>query len=425
MEKALSGETALDLINAGKEINLAIVDLTLPGINGLELFERIRTKHPEISVIILTATGGVEHAVKAIKMGAVDYLEKSTNPETLLLVIKKEYECRKLHLMNMELTEGLDRKTREYIEKYQLVGDSEPMKSLRHEIIKTAKHNVSLLITGESGTGKENTAHLIHYYSDKRHRPMMKVNCAALSPDLIESELFGHVKGAFTGAIYDKAGRIESANGGTLFLDEVGDIPLRFQIKLLRVLQSKEFERVGSAKTMKSEFRLITATNRDLMEKIEQGKFRMELYYRINVKEIKIPPLREHIEDMPLLLKHLLIKFSEKHNIYIEKFSDSAINELMSHNWPGNVRELENVVECAVVNSQDAVIELEDLLNLSNYNGNGMVQKYPPTMNLAENEKRIIEASLSKTRNNRTKAAKMLGISRTTLISKIRRLALD
>lgn len=420
--KADSGEKALGMISEESHYNLALVDLKLPGMNGMEVLKKLKEEFSEIAVIIITGHATIESAVNAMKLGAVDYLEKPVNPEELLLVVDKERKFQQLVNQNAYFMGELSR--RYNID--NIIGNSSAMLEVFDKLEAVADSDSSLLITGESGTGKELIAHHCHYASSRKRGPLVKVSCATLSPGVFESELFGHERGAFTGAVRAKQGRFEMANGGSLFLDEVGDIPLSFQVKLLRVLQSMEFEKVGGTKPVKSNFRLISATNHDLRKDIESESFREDLYFRLNVVEIEIPPLRKRNEDIPLLLHHFIEIYSQKTNKRITRYADDALEVLQNYHWPGNIRELKNVVERAFVYCREEVIGIHHLPQhiLSKSNGNLDLSRIP-SRSLEEIEKELVNLCLSEAKGNRSHAAKMLGISRGTLHSKMKRYGLE
>ncbi|MCX6640315.1 MAG: sigma-54 dependent transcriptional regulator [bacterium] len=417
--KAHSGEKALKMLASESPYHLAVVDLKLPGMDGLKLLETIKAQGIQTAIIVLTGNGSVDSAVKAMKLGACDYLEKPVNPEAFLIIINKERERQQLIDQNAYFMRELSR--RYQIE--NIVGDAPSMKNIFTKIQSVALSDSTVLITGESGTGKELIANHIHYSSSRRKGPLVKVSCATLGAGVLESELFGHERGAFTGAINAKPGRFELANGGTLFLDEVGDLPLGFQTKLLRVLQSKEFERVGGIKNIQSDFRLIAATNHDLKQDLLNGTFREDIYYRLNVIEIEIPPLRQRKEDVPLLLSHFINIYAQKTNKPITDATEEARSALCNYRWPGNVREFKNVIESAFVFCQDRKIGLQHLpAHLQSNSTNEMVELTRlPTRSLREIEMAVVKLCLEETRGNRSQTAQLLGITRGTLHSKMRK----
>src|SRR5512143_1086799 len=338
------GEEALDALSS-EDYDLAILDIEMPGLNGIELLKRIKRKDAGLNVVMITAYGSLQSAVEAMRLGAYDYLTKPFQMDEIKLVVEKALERERLITENRELHRELE-------EQYRftgIVGKSPRMEEVYELVSRVAGTNASVLIQGESGTGKELVARSIHYNSRRKGSPLVILNCAALAEGVLESELFGHEKGAFTGAIRRKAGRFELAHGGTLFLDEIGEIPIATQLKLLRVLQEHEFERVGGEKTIKVDVRIIAATNRDLMAAVREGRFREDLYYRLNVVTINMPPLRERREDVPALAGHFLAKFAQETGKHVEGIDHRAMEMLVHYDWPGNVRELENIMERAVV----------------------------------------------------------------------------
>jgi two-component system NtrC family response regulator/two-component system response regulator HydG len=338
---AQSGLALLERVDA----DVVLTDLRMPGMDGLELLARIKEMRPETMVILMTAYGTVKTAVKAMKMGAEDYLGKPVDLEEVELVLQRALEKKGL----LEEARMLRARVATKYRFENLVGESPEMLAAFKTIQQVAQSSASLLLLGESGTGKELFAQALHQHSPRRAKPFIKVACAALPETLLESELFGHEKGSFTGAAYTRAGRFEMADGGTLFLDEIGDISPTVQVKLLRFLEEKEFERVGGNRTFKVDVRIVAATHRDLQKKLADGSFREDLYYRLNVIELKIPALRERAGDIPVLATHFLKRFAEQNGKDVRGFTDDALALLLRHPWPGNVRELENAVERAVV----------------------------------------------------------------------------
>jgi two-component system, NtrC family, response regulator len=349
--KANDARSGLALVEQ-QEPDVVLTDLRMPDMDGIELLSRIKDLRPETMVVLMTAYGTVKTAVRAMKLGAEDYLSKPLDVEELEVVLQKTIERKRLLEEAQVLRERLHQKYR--LE--NLVGESPEMLAAFKTIQQVAPSSASVLLLGESGTGKELFAQALHQNSSRKDRPFIKVACAALPETLLESELFGHEKGAFTGALYTRAGRFEMAAGGTLFLDEIGDISPGVQIKLLRFLEEREFERVGGNRTFKVDVRIVAATHRDLHKKMQEGSFREDLFYRLNVIEIRIPPLRERPGDIPVLAHHFLRKFAEANRSPARRISDEAMALLLQHSWPGNVRELENAVERAVVLASDKVL---------------------------------------------------------------------
>jgi two-component system NtrC family response regulator len=351
VHRAHDGQAGLGLVETC-DPDLILTDLRMPGMDGLELLARIKHTRPDTMVILMTAYGTVKTAVKAMKLGAEDYLPKPIEVDELEVVLEKALEKRRL----LEETRNLRERLEQKYHFDNLVGESPEMLAVFKTIKQVAPSSSSVLLLGESGTGKELFAQALHQNSPRKNKPFVKVACAALPETLLESELFGHEKGAFTGALYSRAGRFEVADGGTLFLDEIGDISPTVQVKLLRFLEEREFERVGGNRTFKVDVRIVVATHRDLARKVEEGSFREDLYYRLNVIEIHIPPLRQRTGDIPLLAHHFLRKFSSANGKEIEGISDDALGLLLQHAWPGNVRQLENAMERAVVLSNEPVL---------------------------------------------------------------------
>jgi len=350
---AANGNEALTGMSRG--INTVITDLKMPGLDGMGLLRRLSAEYPDVPVIMITAHGSVESAVEAVKLGAFDYVEKPFDQEQIRQIVAKALRT---HMLSRRDARPEDTATRG---RFRLVGESSAIRQVYQVVEKVADTPSTVLITGESGTGKELVARALHDNSSRHTGPFIKINCAAIPKTLMESELFGYEKGAFTGAVGSKPGRFELAHSGSLFLDEIGEIPVEMQVKLLRVLQESEFERVGGIKTIKVDVRLITATNRDLAAEITTGGFRDDLYYRLNVVPIHLPPLRERREDIPLLVDHFLTRFNERLKKQVTGVEHEAIERLVSHQWPGNIRELENVIERTVLFCEGPLIRLADL----------------------------------------------------------------
>jgi DNA-binding NtrC family response regulator len=393
------------------DIDLVITDLRMPGLSGEELLRRILAETPGFPVIILTGHGTVENAVTAMREGAWDFLTKPVNLDRLSLLVKRALANRELILQNRRMEEDLG-KPRQFD---NIIGRSAVMRKVFDTVIRVAPTKASILVTGESGVGKELIADAIHEYSPRKGKPLVKVHCAALSSGLLESELFGHEKGAFTGAVSRRRGRFELANEGTLFLDEIGEIDQNIQIKLLRVLQEREFERVGGEDTIETDVRIVAATNKDLRAEIEKGNFREDLYFRLNVVNIHVPPLRERKDDIPLLAAAFLKEFTLEDGKSIEGISEKARARLFAYDWPGNIRELRNCIESAVVMSQGTVINEDDLPPALRSAGDDSWIRIPLGTSLDESEKIIIRDTISFHRGNKSKAAETLGIGRKTL----------
>jgi two-component system NtrC family response regulator/two-component system response regulator HydG len=350
--KANDGRAGLLMVEK-QEPDVVLTDLRMPEMDGIELLSRIKQVRPDTMVILMTAYGTVKTAVKAMKLGAEDYLPKPIDVDELEVVLQKTMEKKRLLEEARFLRERLEHK----YSLDNLVGESPEMLAVFKTIRQVAPSSASVLLMGESGTGKELFAQALHQNSPRRNKPFIKVACSALPETLLESELFGHEKGSFTGALYSRAGRFEMADGGTLFLDEIGDISPTVQVKLLRFLEEREFERVGGNRTFKVDVRIVAATHRDLRKKLEEGVFREDLYYRLNVIEVHIPPLRERAGDIPLLAHHFLEKFAHANKKDVHQFSDETLAMLLRHPWPGNVRELENAIERAVVLTDEPVLK--------------------------------------------------------------------
>jgi DNA-binding NtrC family response regulator len=415
---ASNGKEALQVFRH-EMVDLVITDLVMPKMDGMALLEAIKKLKPETEVIVISAQGTIEKAVQAIKMGAFDFIEKPINPKVIALVVERALEKQTLVLQNRDLRSQLEDK----FHFRNIVGKSEKMVKIFELIRHIAPYDSSVLIMGESGTGKELIANAIHYHSPRASLPFIKVSCASLSEGIIESELFGHEKGAFTGAITSRKGRFEMAHGGTLFLDEVEDIPPSTQIKLLRVLQESEFERVGGNKTIQVDIRIIAASNRDLQEAVEQGRFREDLYYRLNVVNIKLPPLRERKEDIPFLAHFFMEKYNQKYQMKVKGVSQRAMNVLADYQWKGNVRELENTLESIMVINSPEVIDLPHLpQEIREFRESPEVILVKIGTPLEEVEKEILLQTLKITKGNKRKAAQMLGINVRTIHRKMEEL---
>jgi len=417
--EAPDGRTALERFRK-EPFDLLLTDQKMPGLSGLELLEAARAVTPAVAVIIMTAYGTIETAVAAIKGGAADYLTKPLNLDELLHRIAQVRERQRLIMENRELREALQERHR--VE--GIIGESGRMQEVLSLVRRVAGSDATILIQGESGTGKELIARAIHYASPRAGAPLVSVNCAALPETLLESELFGHEKGAFTGAVAARKGRFELADGGSLFLDEIGDLPLHLQVKLLRVLQEREFERVGSSRPVAVNVRLLAATHRDLEALVRAGRFRDDLYYRINVVSISLPPLRERREDIPLLLDHFVEKFSRRNGKRIGGLTREAREALLRYDYPGNVRELENLVERAVILTRDEVIGLEDLpLGVKEREGETSGET-SLTVLVEGLERRMIREALARADGVQTQAAEILGISERVLRYKLKKYGL-
>ena len=413
---AENGPKALEVIEKEKP-GIMIADLVMPGMDGIELMKRAKAQQPKIEVIIITAYASIPTAITAMKEGAYDYIEKPFCPERAELLVEKLVEHQELVEENLSLRQKLE----DHYRFENIIAKSSKMQRLIELIKVVGKSNATVLITGESGTGKELVARAIHSQSHRRNKPFVAVSCAALPESLLESELFGHEKGSFTGAYAQKKGKFEFANGGTIFLDEVGEMSANIQVHLLRVLEEKEFTRVGGNEPIRVDLRVISATNKDLRKAIEKQEFREDLYYRLNVVNIELPPLRERKEDIPLLAEHFLNKFAMENKKEISGFSPEAMELVLGYDWPGNVRELENAIERAVILAKSSIITIADLPqeNLS------LAYSTTPRKNLKAVEKGHIWNILRETGENYSEAARILGISRMTLYNKAKEYGFD
>ncbi|MHB8771245.1 MAG: sigma-54-dependent transcriptional regulator [Syntrophales bacterium] len=408
----------------GKEaFDVILMDIRMTNMDGIEALGEIRKISPQVPVLIMTAYASVKTAVEALKAGAFDYLTKPLDVEELKILIDKAMDHYHLRTENLVLKERLG----DRFDFSRIIAASPKMKNLLETLAMVAPSDATVLIMGESGTGKEVIANAIHHNSPRAGEPFIKVSCAALPETLLESELFGHEKGAFTGAVARREGRFQLAHRGTIFLDEVGEMSPALQTKLLRVLQEKEFEPLGSTRTVKVDIRVITATNRDLEKEVKEGRFREDLYYRLNVVPLVLPPLRERREDIPLLADHFLALFREKNRKPIKAISGKSLDLLVRYDWPGNVRELENVIERAVILSRDEILVPADLppqlRMLAEQEGDDALA-IPPGMSLDEMERALIVKTLDETAGNRTRAAEILGINRRTLQNKLKQYGL-
>lgn len=409
------------------EHDLLLLDLKLPDANGLDLLKKIRARDPHVPVVMITAYGTIQNAVEAMRMGANDFLPKPFEPDELMMVVRRNLSARRLFIENIYLREELRRKEGDIV----IVGKSKPLQVLFEKAERLASTDSTVLITGESGTGKGLLARYLHELSDRKNASFVSVDCSTLVPSLFESELFGHVKGSFTGAESDKIGKFEMANGGTLFLDEIANINLELQAKLLKAVEEKEISRVGSHRVHKVDVRILAATNKDLKEEVKKGNFRNDLFFRLNVVALKTPVLRERREDIPLLANHFLEKFGLKYKRKDLKIAESALKELVSYHWPGNVRELENIIERMVIFSDGSLLEKEDVqiagLRTGNGKMNGKIKKSNSSeiVTLEDMEKQHILDTIKKTGGNKTEAANMLGIDRKTLRLKLQKWGYD
>jgi DNA-binding NtrC family response regulator len=412
-------------------IDVLITDLRMPKLDGMKVLKAVSDRYPHVPVIMITAHGTVDTAVEALKLGAFDYVTKPFDRAELRRVVSKAAKTRELsqaHVSGDPSERG----------RYRIIGQSKPMHGVYEAIEKVADTPSTVLITGESGTGKELIARALHENSARKDKPFVSVNCAAIPPDLLESELFGYERGAFTGAVTSKPGRFELAHGGTLFLDEIGEIPVSMQVKLLRALQEQQFERVGGIKTISVNVRLIAATNRDLKARIADGGFREDLYYRLNVVHVQLPPLRERPSDIPLLIEHFVQKFNAKLDRSVTGFEDEALRRLLVYAWPGNIRELENVVERCMIFAEDGEVGAQHL-PAEIQDSDGAAPRLVPGLDATPGqtglkeavreatlklEREFIRRALEQTGGNVTHTARLLKISRKSLQNKMKELGL-
>jgi two-component system, NtrC family, nitrogen regulation response regulator NtrX len=420
---AASGEEALRVVDEDPP-SLVLLDIWLPGIDGIEVLKVIKAGHPQIQVIIMSGHGTIETAVKATRLGAFDFIEKPLSLEKVILVVNHALEMIRLGEENLLLKQKVSHE-------YELTGQSGPILDLKEMIGIVAPTNAWILIMGENGTGKELVARSIHRQSRRAQKSFIEVNCAAIPEDLIESELFGHEKGAFTGATAMKRGKFDLANEGTIFLDEVADMSLKAQAKVLRILQEKKFERVGGNKLIPTDVRVLAATNKDLEKEMEEGRFRQDLYYRLNVIPLRIPPLRDRKEDIPLLIAQFIKDFAVKEGEAEKEVTDEVLAVLMRHNWPGNVRELKNIIERLVIMTQTRVISKCDLFPLFE---EGKIETVPIEPEIANDsfraakqdfERQYIIRKLREFDGNISKTAEAIGLERSNLHKKIRSYGLE
>jgi DNA-binding NtrC family response regulator len=425
VEAVAAGEEAISLLSR-KVYDVIITDLFLPGVSGIDILKNVKENRLPCNVILITGNATAETAVKAMKEGAFDYITKPVNFEELKLIVSKAVEKSRLVAENLYLRQQLRGKY-----KFDnIIGNSPAIQQVFARMEKILVTDSTVLILGESGTGKELVARAIHFNGPRKEKPFIAINCGAIPADLLESELFGHMRGSFTGAVADKPGKFELANKGTIFLDEIGTMPQQLQMKLLRVLQEEEVERVGSTSRTKLDVRVISATNADLDDRVRRGEFREDLYYRLNVIPIHLPPLRDRREDIPLLAKHFLRKICIDMRRPVLEITPEAVRALEAYEWPGNVREMENVIERAVALTDSEIIDRQDLP--SQIGGVSQENSHFPTMripgdgiDLAETialiEKALIKQAMEKSSNIKARAASLLNINRTTLVEKIKR----
>jgi two-component system, NtrC family, response regulator AtoC len=420
VEQAGTVEQAMRLADRADVI---LTDLRLPGVSGLELLANLRRQDSHTPVVVMTAFGSIETAVEAMKAGAVDFLPKPFSLDHLMTVVNKALELRTLRDENRQLRAELSQR----YEFDNMVGHSEGMREIFSTITRVAPTRATVLLCGESGVGKDMIARAIHHHSPRADRPFVKINCTALPENLMESELFGYEKGAFTGANTTKPGKFEQADTGTVFLDEIGDVPASVQVKLLRILQEREFERLGSNKVKHIDVRVLAATNVDLRAALEQGTFREDLYYRLNVLPINIPPLRERKEDIPYLAGFFVKKLGKDLGSPVQSISDAAMERLIGYHWPGNVRELENVLERSMVLANGAVLEASDVkLDTAPAARFTTTDNFlPEGTTLDQYEQAIIKEALRRANGNKSQAARMLGLTRNALRYRLSQMGLE
>ncbi|SBV91230.1 Acetoacetate metabolism regulatory protein AtoC [uncultured delta proteobacterium] len=416
-------ESALAFLE-DSEVDVVVTDMKMPKISGREVLEHVRKNYPHVPVLVMTAFGSIESAVEVMKFGAFDYITKPFSNDEMLLSLKNAAELARVHRRYRLLHENLE----ERFGLHQIIGRSKGIRSVLAMVDRAAPSKSSVLITGESGTGKELVARAIHFASPRKNGPFVSVNCMALNPGVLESELFGHEKGSFTGAVAMRRGRFELADGGTLFLDEIGELSHDMQVKLLRVLQERRFERVGGSEEIEVDIRIVTATNKDLQAEVEAGNFREDLYYRLNVVQLLLPPLRERREDIPLLVAHFVEKMVRENGLTPKIFTPEALDFLCGYEWPGNIRQLENMVERCMVMAPSDAIEVQDLpqeIRDEETQLKSAVDLLPVELNLADTmdklEAALVRRALARADFVQVKAAELLGISKSLLQYKLRK----
>src|SRR5215471_6238735 len=421
VDKAASAEDGLKVVD---RTDLVLTDLKLPGIDGLQFLALIRRQNAQVPVVMMTAFGSIETAVESMKAGATDFILKPFSLDHLMQVVNKALEVRALRDENRQLKAELGRR----YEFDNIIGRSPAMQEIFAAIERVAPTRATVLLAGESGVGKDLIARAIHFHSPRRDRPLVKINCTAIPENLMESELFGYEKGAFTGAQTTKPGKFEQADTGTVFLDEIGDVPAAIQVKLLRILQEREFERLGSNVTRHIDVRLVAATNQDLRAALEQGTFREDLYYRLNVVPINIPPLRERKQDIPFLANHFVHKLAPDTGTQVESITDAGMEKLMAYHWPGNVRELENVIERSLVMAGGTRLEPADIKLESAPRPRAQTDGpafLPAGMTLDEYEQEIIKEALKRADGNKSQAARLLGLTRNALRYRLTQMGME
>ena len=421
VDQAAAAEDGLRVVDRA---DLVLTDLKLPRMSGLEFLAAIRRQNAQVPVVMMTAFGSVETAVESMKAGATDFLLKPFSLDHLMQVVSKALEVRALRDENRQLKEELGRR----YEFDNIIGRSAPMQEIFATIERVAPTRATVLLAGESGVGKDLIARAIHFHSPRRDRPLVKINCTAIPENLMESELFGYEKGAFTGAQTSKPGKFEQADTGTVFLDEIGDVPAAIQVKLLRILQEREFERLGSNVTRHIDVRVIAATNSDLRAALEQGTFREDLYYRLNVVPLNIPPLRERRADIPFLANHFIRKLAPDAGCQVDSITDAAMEKLLAYHWPGNVRELENVIERSLVMATGNQLDVGDIKLEAAPRpraANGGAHLLPEGLTLDQYEQELIREALKRADGNKSQAARMLGLTRNALRYRLTQMGLE
>jgi len=420
VDKAATAEEGIKVVDRA---DLVLTDLRLPNMDGLQLLGLIRRQNSQVPVVVMTAYGSIETAVESMKAGATDFLLKPFSLDHLMQVVNKALEVRALRDENRQLKEELGRR----YEYDNIIGRSEPMQEIFATVERVAPTRATVLLAGESGVGKDLIARAIHFRSPRRDRPLVKINCTAIPENLMESELFGYEKGAFTGAVSSKPGKFEQADTGTVFLDEIGDVPGPIQVKLLRILQEREFERLGSNVTRQTDVRVIAATNQDLRAALEQGTFREDLYYRLNVVPLNIPPLRERKQDIPFLANHFVRKLAPDSGSQVDSITPAAMEKLMGYHWPGNVRELENVIERSLVMCRGNQLDAGDIKLESAPRPRAQNEHHflPDGMTLDQYEQELIREALRRADGNKSQAARLLGLTRNALRYRLTQMGLE
>ena len=420
VDKAATAEEGIKVVDRA---DLVLTDLRLPNMDGLQLLSLIRRQNAQVPVVVMTAYGSVETAVESMKAGATDFLLKPFSLDHLMQVVHKALEVRALRDENRQLKEELGRR----YEYDNIIGRSEPMQEIFATVERVAPTRATVLLAGESGVGKDLIARAIHFRSPRKDRPLVKINCTAIPENLMESELFGYEKGAFTGAVTSKPGKFEQADTGTVFLDEIGDVPGPIQVKLLRILQEREFERLGSNVTRHTDVRVIAATNQDLRAALEQGTFREDLYYRLNVVPLNIPPLRDRKQDIPFLANHFIGKLAAESGSAVDSITDAAMAKLMDYHWPGNVRELENVIERSLVLARGKQLDADDIRLESAPRPRSQNDQHflPEGLTLDQYEQEIIREALRRADGNKSQAARLLGLTRNALRYRLTQMGLE